>query len=183
MNLKIIQTSLPEVLLLEPKVVVDERGFFMESFNRKCFESAIGYPVDFLQDNHSRSSRNVLRGMHYQLRYPQGKLVRVVSGETFDVAVDMRRSSPYFGRWAGVVLSAKNRQQLWIPPGFAHGFLVLSETADVLYKTTEYWHPESERSLSWSDAEVGIRWPIAGNPVLSDKDRNAASLREAEAFQ
>ncbi|CAJ0776021.1 dTDP-4-dehydrorhamnose 3,5-epimerase [Ralstonia psammae] len=182
MKLKVTQTALADVLLLEPKVFGDERGFFYESFNAQAFEAATGLNRVFVQDNHSGSVRNVLRGLHYQIQYPQGKLVRVVAGEVFDVAVDLRGHSPTFGQWTGVTLSAQNRRQLWIPEGFAHGFLVLSEHAELLYKTTEFWHPEFERCLLWNDVEVGIQWPIREVPTLSPKDRVGQPLRKAEAF-
>ncbi|MBY4949092.1 dTDP-4-dehydrorhamnose 3,5-epimerase [Cupriavidus respiraculi] len=183
MNLKVTPTGLPEVLIVEPRVFGDHRGFFFESFNARDFEEAIGRRVDFVQDNHSRSARKVLRGLHYQVERPQGKLVRVVAGEVFDVAVDMRRSSPNFGRWAGTVLSAENKRQLWVPEGFAHGFLVLSETADFLYKTTDYWFPEHERTVIWNDRAIGIEWPLDGEPVMAEKDRTARSLREADCYE
>jgi len=174
----VIPTDLPEVLILEPKVFGDERGFFMESYNRRAFNAAVGYEVDFVQDNHSRSTRGVLRGLHYQLPpHAQGKLVRVTSGHVFDVAVDIRRGSPSFGKWVGVDLSAENHRQLWIPPGFAHGFLVLSDLADFLYKTTNYYAPTSEGAVRWDDDDVGIAWPDAGvAPQLSDKDIAAPPL-------
>ncbi|MBA3596112.1 MAG: dTDP-4-dehydrorhamnose 3,5-epimerase [Methylibium sp.] len=183
--MNITHTTLPEVLILEPKVFGDERGFFMESFNQQAFDAAVGYSVTFVQDNHSRSARGVLRGLHYQLPpHAQGKLVRVTSGAVFDVAVDMRRSSPRFGRWVGVELSAAaNHRQLWIPPGFAHGFLVLSESADFLYKTTDYYSPQSEGSVRWNDEDLGIAWADAGvAPVLSSKDSIAPALARAPAF-
>ena len=181
--MKVTPTELPEVLLLEPNVFGDERGFFMESFNQKAFDAAVGYPISFVQDNHSRSARGVLRGLHYQLPpHAQGKLVRVTSGAVFDVAVDMRRSSPRFGRWTGVELSEENRRQLWIPPGFAHGFLVLSEIADFLYKTTDYYAPEHERTLLWNDPALAIPWPLRGEPTLAKKDRQGAPLAAAERF-
>jgi dTDP-4-dehydrorhamnose 3,5-epimerase len=182
MKLTVTQTALTGVLLLEPKVFGDERGFFYESFNAQDFAAATGLNRTFVQDNHSGSARNVLRGLHYQTQYPQGKLVRVLAGEVFDVAVDLRRHSSTFGQWIGITLSTENRRQLWIPEGFAHGFLVLSEQAEVLYKTTEFWHPEFERCLLWNDAEVGIRWPITEAPMLSPKDSVGEPLREAEAF-
>lgn len=178
----VTKTGLPEVLLLEPKVFGDERGFFFESFNHRDFQQATGLNVMFVQDNHSRSSQGVLRGLHYQIQNPQGKLVRVTQGAVFDVAVDMRRSSPRFGQWVGVELSADNKLQLWIPPGFAHGFVVTSESADFLYKTTDYWYPEHERSLLWCDPAVGIRWPLTASPKLAPKDAAAALLAEAEGF-
>ena len=176
-------TSLADVLIIEPKVFGDERGFFFESFNSKKFSEAVGQSLNFVQDNHSRSSRNVLRGMHYQIRQPQGKLVRVITGEVFDVAVDIRKNSPTFGKWTGVLLSAENKRQLWIPPGFAHGFVVTSEYAEFLYKTTDYWAPEYERSLSWKDPAIGIEWPINGEPILSEKDKVAKNLADAEVFE
>lgn len=174
-------TALPDVLLVEPKVFGDARGFFLESWNAKAFAEA-GIPAAFVQDNHSRSPRGVLRGLHYQIRQPQGKLVRVVAGEVFDVAVDLRRASPTFGRWAGERLSADNKRMLWIPPGFAHGFLVLSESADFIYKTTDYYAPEHERVLAWNDADLGIKWPLAGTPTLAARDAAGARLRDAEVF-
>ena len=182
--MKVTPTALPGVLILEPKVFGDERGFFLESFNQQAFDAAVGHSVGFVQDNHSRSQRGVLRGLHYQLPpHAQGKLVRVVSGAVFDVAVDMRRASPTFGRWAGCELSAQNQRQLWIPPGFAHGFLVLSESADFLYKTTDYYAPQAEAALRWDDPNLGIDWPLAGlTPLLSGKDAAAPSLAEARPF-
>ncbi|MEZ7816156.1 MAG: dTDP-4-dehydrorhamnose 3,5-epimerase [Burkholderiaceae bacterium] len=177
-------TPLDGVLLLEPKVFGDERGFFFESFNQRDFDQATGLSVQFVQDNHSKSSHGVLRGLHYQIQHPQGKLVRVTAGEVFDVVVDLRSSSATFGRSYCITLSADNQKQLWIPPGFAHGFLVTSESAEFLYKTTDYWYPEFERSLLWSDPVLGIEWPIAQGqePVLAKKDELALSLRLAEAF-
>jgi dTDP-4-dehydrorhamnose 3,5-epimerase len=181
--MKVTETSLPGVLLIEPKVFGDARGFFLESWNARAFREATGVDADFVQDNHSRSARGVLRGIHYQLVRPQGKLVRVVSGEVFDVAVDLRRSSQHFGRWTGVRLDATSHRQLWIPPGFGHGFLVLSETADFLYKTTEYWFPEHDRSLAWNDPAVGIDWPLGGAaPVLAAKDASASRLADADLY-
>ena len=177
-----IPTAIPDVLIIEPKVFGDERGFFFESFNRRQFAELIGRDVDFVQDNHSRSAKNVLRGLHYQIQQPQGKLVRVVQGTVFDVAVDIRRSSPTFGQHVGVELSADNKRMLWVPEGFAHGFLVLSDTAEFLYKTTDYWAPEFERSLAWNDPAIGIQWPIQGEPSLSVKDQQAKALAEAEHF-
>jgi len=174
-------TAIPGVLIIEPKVFGDERGFFLESFNEREMRK-IGIDAHFVQDNHSRSRRNVLRGMHYQLVQPQGKLVRVVSGTAFDVAVDMRRDSPTFGRWVGVELSAENKRMFWLPPGMAHGFVVLSESADFLYKATDYYLPQSERSLLWSDPEIGIEWPLTGEPVLSGKDMAGTPFCQAEAF-
>ncbi|EKM95232.1 dTDP-4-dehydrorhamnose 3,5-epimerase [Pseudomonas sp. JL972] len=180
--MKIIETSIPDVLIIEPKVFGDERGFFYESFNAAAFEAATGLKRQFVQDNHSKSQRGVLRGLHYQIQQPQGKLVRVVAGEVFDVAVDLRRSSPSFGRWTGVLLNAENKRQLWIPEGFAHGFVVLSETAEFLYKTTDYYAPEHERSLLWNDPELGIDWPLDTPPQLSAKDQAGKLLRDAELF-
>ena len=174
--------AIPGVMLLEPKVFGDDRGFFFESFNHARFEAAIGRSVTFVQDNHSCSSKHVLRGLHYQIRQPQGKLVRVVRGEVFDVAVDIRRSSPTFGQWVGQMLSAENKHQLWIPEGFAHGFVVLSDTAECLYKATDYYAPEYERCIAWNDPAIGIQWPIEGTPVLSLKDRQGRFLAEAEHF-
>ncbi|MEZ7834214.1 MAG: dTDP-4-dehydrorhamnose 3,5-epimerase [Burkholderiaceae bacterium] len=177
-------TPLDGVLLLEPKVFGDERGFFFESFNQRDFDQATGLSVQFVQDNHSKSSQGVLRGLHYQIQHPQGKLVRVTAGEVFDVVVDLRSSSATFGRSYGITLSADNKRQLWIPAGFAHGFLVTSESAEFLYKTTDYWYPEFERSLLWSDPALGIEWPIAQGqePVLAKKDEVALSLSLAEVF-
>ncbi len=178
----ITPTALPEVLILEPKVFGDERGFFYESFNQRDFAKATGLNVQFVQDNHSRSVKGVLRGLHYQIEHPQGKLVRVTQGEVFDVVVDLRRSSPNFAKWDGVLLSAQNYRQLWVPPGFAHGFVVISDTAEFLYKTTDYWYPEYERSLRWNDPAVGVQWPISGMPQLAAKDASASLLSEAQAF-
>ena len=178
----VIRTALPEVLILEPKVFGDARGFFFESFNQREFERATGVNAVFVQDNHSRSARGVLRGLHYQISHAQGKLVRVTAGSVFDVAVDLRRSSPHFGQWVGMELSAENQRQLWIPPGFAHGFVVTSEAAEFLYKTTDYWYPEHERSLRWDDATLAIDWPLTGAPVLAAKDANAPALEDAETF-
>jgi dTDP-4-dehydrorhamnose 3,5-epimerase len=176
-------TAIPDVLVLEPTVFGDARGFFFESFNARDFHEMTGLDVTFVQDNHSRSAQGVLRGMHYQIEHPQGKLVRVVQGEVFDVVVDLRRSSPTFGRWVGQVLSAENRKQIWIPPGFAHGFVVLSDGAEFLYKTTDYWHPVHERCLLWNDPEVGIMWPIAHEPQLAAKDIAGDSLAKADLFR
>jgi dTDP-4-dehydrorhamnose 3,5-epimerase len=175
-------TAIPEVVILEPKVFGDKRGFFFESFNARAFREATGLTRDFVQDNHSKSARNVLRGLHYQIEQAQGKLVRVVEGEVFDVAVDIRRASPTFGRWVGVHLSAENKKQLWVPEGFAHGFVVLSETAEFLYKTTDYYNPAFERSILWNDPDLDIRWPISGAPQLSAKDSAANGFRDAETF-
>jgi dTDP-4-dehydrorhamnose 3,5-epimerase len=180
--MKTIPLAIPDVMLLEPKVFRDDRGFFFESFNQARFEAAIGRSVTFVQDNHSRSVKNVLRGLHYQIQQPQGKLVRIVAGAVFDVAVDIRRSSPTFGRWVGEILSAENKRQLWVPEGFAHGFVVLSDTAECLYKTTDYYVPEHERCIAWNDSAIGIQWPIECAPVLSAKDRQGTSLAEAEHF-
>jgi dTDP-4-dehydrorhamnose 3,5-epimerase len=176
-------TSLPGVLVLEPKVFGDARGFFFESFNARDFNACTGLDVNFVQDNHSKSAKGVLRGLHYQIQHPQGKLVRVTQGEVFDVAVDMRRSSPTFGQWEGVVLSAENKRQLWIPPGFAHGFLVTSDSAEFLYKTTDYWYPEHERSLLWNDPTIGIQWPLQSPPLLASKDAAAQQLRGAVSYE
>lgn len=179
--MNVIETSLPGVLILEPKVFGDERGFFFESYNKMTVERA-AITADFVQDNHSRSVRNVLRGLHYQIKQPQGKLVRVVQGEAFDVAVDIRRSSPHFGKWAGFNLSAENKRMTWIPPGFAHGFLVLSEVAEFLYKTTDYWAPEHERCIIWNDPDLAIQWPRHENLSLSPKDQIGSLLKDAELF-
>ena len=180
--MKITPTRIPDILEIEPQVFGDNRGFFFESFNAAKFRALTGFEPSFVQDNQTRSSRNVLRGLHYQIRRPQGKLVRVASGEVFDVAVDVRKDSPSFGQWIGQILSAENRKQLWIPPGFAHGFLVLSEHADFLYKTTDYWAPEYERCIAWDDPALAIEWPLQGAPVLSLKDREGAALSAAELF-
>lgn len=180
--MKVERSSIADVLLLEPKVFGDARGFFYESYNRKTFAQATGLDVEFVQDNHSRSSRNVLRGLHYQLRQPQGKLVRVTAGEIWDVAVDLRRGSASFGRWTAASLSAESRRMLWVPAGFAHGFLVLSEQAEVQYKTTDYYAPEHERTLLWNDPALAISWPLAGEPVMADKDRRGTLLASAETF-
>jgi dTDP-4-dehydrorhamnose 3,5-epimerase len=179
----ITRTSLPEVLVFEPRVFGDERGFFFESWNAREFGAATGLDIAFVQDNHSRSARNVLRGIHYQVVKPQGKLVRVVSGAVFDVAVDLRKSSPNFGKWVGVELSADNKKQVWIPPGFGHAFLVLSEQADFLYKTTDYWSGGHDRSLRWNDPSVAVCWPLVdAAPVLSEKDARAPLLPDAEVY-
>ena len=174
--------AIPEVILFEPKVFGDDRGFFFESFNQARFEQAVGRAVNFVQDNHSRSGRNVLRGLHYQIRQAQGKLVRVTTGEVFDVAVDLRRSSPTFGQWVGAVLSAENKKQLWVPAGFAHGFLVLSDDAEFVYKATDYYHPEAERGIRWNDPAIGIAWPRSSQPLLSPKDQSAPLLADAETY-
>jgi dTDP-4-dehydrorhamnose 3,5-epimerase len=184
--LKVTATRLPEVLVIEPKVFGDERGFFFESYNEAAFRAATGVGAAFVQDNHSRSAGGVLRGLHYQIRQPQGKLVRVVTGRVYDVAVDMRRSSPRLGQWVGIELSAENKRQLWVPPGFAHGFLVLSDSADFLYKTTDYYAPQFERALAWDDAHVGIDWALAeigGRPTVSPKDAAAPGWDGAEFFE
>ncbi|MEO8037741.1 MAG: dTDP-4-dehydrorhamnose 3,5-epimerase [Betaproteobacteria bacterium] len=178
-----IKTPIDGLVVIEPKVFGDTRGFFFESFNRRTFAELSGYTGDFVQDNHSRSQKGVLRGLHYQIRQPQGKLVRVVAGAVFDVAVDVRRSSATFGRWHGVELTGENKRMLWIPPGFAHGFVVTSDSADFLYKTTDYWAPDHERSIAWNDPEIGIEWPFADEPQLSAKDRAGKLLREAEVFE
>ena len=180
--MRITQTEIPEVLILEPQVFGDDRGFFLESFNKRQWLAATGLKRDFVQDNHSRSSKGVVRGIHYQLRQPQGKLVRVVRGEVFDVAVDLRRSSATFGHWVGVVLSEANRLQLWIPEGFGHGFMVLSASADFLYKATDYYAPEHERCIIWNDPQLGIAWPQGITPQLSAKDRAGVRLDEAEVY-
>jgi dTDP-4-dehydrorhamnose 3,5-epimerase len=179
--MNLIETSLPGVLLLEPKVLGDARGFFLESWNRQTF-AELGLDLDFVQDNHSRSARGVLRGLHYQLNEPQGKLVRVVSGAVFDVAVDLRKSSPNFGQWVGHELSADNRRMLWIPPGFGHGFLVLSDMADFLYKTTAYYAPQWDRGIRWDDPQIGVAWPLDGAPTLSAKDQVQPLLKDAEVY-
>jgi dTDP-4-dehydrorhamnose 3,5-epimerase len=180
--MNIQQTKLPEVLVIEPKVFGDSRGWFCESFNARTFAELTGVQTPFVQDNHSCSAQHVLRGLHYQIQQPQGKLVRAVVGTIFDVAVDIRRSSPNFGQWVGVELSAENRHQLWVPAGFAHGFVVLSETAEVLYKTTDYYAPSAERSILWNDPEIGIVWPFTAEPTLSAKDLAAQPLKTAEVF-
>jgi len=182
MKITVTPTSLPEVKIIEPRVFGDARGYFYESFNAREFAQATGEQVEFVQDNHSLSAKNVLRGLHYQIEHPQGKLVRVIAGAVFDVAVDMRRSSPNFGKWAGVTLSAENRCQLWIPPGFAHGFVVLSASAEFLYKTTDYWFAEHERSLLWNDPALRITWPLDGEPVLAAKDAAGKPLCEADTY-
>ena len=180
--MKAIPLAIPDVVLIEPKVFGDERGFFFESFNQARFEEAIGKPVQFVQDNHSRSARNVLRGLHYQIQQPQGKLVRVVQGEVFDVAVDLRKSSKTFGQWVGEILSAENKRQLWIPEGFAHGFVVLSDTAEFLYKTTDYYAPAHERCILWNDETLAIHWPAGIQPILSAKDAQGKAFVDAEVF-
>jgi dTDP-4-dehydrorhamnose 3,5-epimerase len=180
--MNVVQTAIPGLLILEPKVFGDSRGFFMESFNAKAFRDATGLDVNFVQDNHSRSGKGVLRGLHYQIEQAQGKLVRVVRGSVFDVAVDLRKASATFGKWVGVELSEENNRQLWIPPGFAHGFLVTGESADFLYKTTDYYAPQFERSLAWNDPTVGVVWPLEGEPQLSAKDVAGKVLAECETF-
>ncbi len=182
--MKITATAIPDVLLIEPRVFGDERGFFLESFNQRAFNDATGLDMHFVQDNHSRSAQHVLRGLHYQVVQPQGKLVRVAAGEVFDVAVDIRPGSPTFGRWAGEVLSSSNKRQLWVPPGLAHGFMVLSESADVLYKATDYYAPEHERCIAWNDPTLAIEWPVMiGGPLLSGKDAKGLAFLQAEVFE
>lgn len=180
--MKVTPTAIPEVLVLEPRVFGDDRGFFYESFNARTFEQLTGQRVNFVQENHSKSARNVLRGLHYQVRQPQGKLVRVTAGAIFDVVVDLRRSSSFFGRWIGVELSAENGHQLWIPSGFAHGFVVTSDSAEVQYKTTDYWSPEYERTILWNDPALDIAWPLQGDAMLSGKDSAGQLLVDAEVF-
>lgn len=180
--MQVTPTAIPEVLVIEPKVFGDARGFFFESYNHKTFQEATGLAVDFVQDNHSRSAQGVLRGLHYQIQQAQGKLVRVVAGAVFDVAVDIRRSSPTFGQYVGMELSAENKKMLWVPPGFAHGFLVLSDGTEFLYKTTDYYAPSSERAIAWDDPQIGIAWPLPFAPLLSAKDQAAAKLHDAEGF-
>lgn len=182
MPFTVIKTELPEVLILEPKLFGDDRGFFFESYNKREFEQATGLQVNFVQDNHSRSEKGVLRGLHYQIKHPQGKLVRVTEGSVYDVAVDIRRYSPNFGKWVGTEISASNKRQIWIPAGFAHGFVVVSEYAEFLYKTTDYWHPEHERCLLWNDPELNIQWPIDFEPKLAEKDTKGQLLSDAEVF-
>lgn len=181
--MQVIPTAIPEVLILEPKVFGDDRGFFYESFNQQTFEKLTGVKANFVQDNHSKSAANVLRGLHYQIEQSQGKLVRVTAGEVFDVIVDIRRQSSTFGQWVGVVLSAENKRQLWIPPGFAHGFLVLKNDTEFLYKTTDYYAPQHERCIRWDDPTIGIQWPLAGLPNLSAKDQIGADFLQAEVFE
>jgi len=180
--MKTVSTDIPGVIILEPKVFGDDRGFFFESYNRRAFREATGIDPDFVQDNHSKSARNVLRGLHYQVKNVQGKLVRVTAGEVYDAVVDLRRSSPTFGRWMGVTLSAANRRMLWVPEGFAHGFVVTSESAEFLYKTTDYYAPEHERSLLWNDPALGIPWPLQGVPLVKANDANGTPLASAETF-
>jgi dTDP-4-dehydrorhamnose 3,5-epimerase len=180
--MKVVRTDIPGVLIIEPKVFGDARGFFFESFNLRRWREATGLDSEFVQENHSRSTRHVLRGLHYQIRQPQGKLVRVILGEVFDVAVDLRRGSPSFGRWTGVHLSAENKRQFWVPPGFGHGFVVLSEAAEFLYLTTDYYAPEHERAIIWNDPDLAIAWPIEAAPLLSPKDAEAPRFRDAEVY-
>jgi len=180
--MQVIDTAIPDVKILEPKVFGDERGFFFESFNQQRFEAAIGRKVEFVQDNHSRSVKGVLRGLHYQIQHPQGKLVRVTVGEVYDVAVDLRQSSPTFGQWVGVTLSAENKRQMWVPEGFAHGFVVTSDVAEFLYKATDYWYPEHERCIVWNDPALNIAWPLQDEPALSGKDQLGKRLTEADRF-
>tara|TARA_Y100000992_G_scaffold302502_1_gene276942 strand:+ start:23 stop:574 length:552 start_codon:yes stop_codon:yes gene_type:complete len=182
MSYKVKKTSFDEVLLLEPEVYSDDRGYFFESFNQKDFNHSVGLEINFVQDNHSKSKKNVLRGLHYQVKKPQGKLIRVLRGKIFDVVVDMRLSSPNYGKWFGVIISSENRLQLWVPEGFAHGFLTLSDAAELAYKTSDYWHPKYERSLLWNDDEIGIEWPISDEPLLTEKDSNGSTLKEAEPY-
>jgi len=181
--MNIIPTEIPDVLIVEPRVFGDDRGFFFESFNQRVWEEQTGLKTAFVQDNHSRSTKNVLRGLHYQIKHPQGKLVRVCQGEVYDVAVDIRKSSPTFGKWVGVVLSAENKRQLWVPEGFAHGFVVVSDVAEFLYKTTDYWAMEYERSIIWNDPDLAIEWPFQGEPVLAKKDAEGKVFRDAEYFE
>jgi dTDP-4-dehydrorhamnose 3,5-epimerase len=180
--MKVVPTEIPEVLIIEPKVFEDDRGFFFESFNRRAFAEKTGVEADFVQDNHSRSSQDVLRGLHYQIQQPQGKLVRVVAGAVFDVAVDIRKSAPTFGKWVGCLLSAENKRLLWVPVGFAHGFLVVSQTAEVLYKTTDYYAPAHERCILWNDPDLAINWELTATPVLSAKDQAGQPFKAAELF-
>ena len=180
--MNVVQTAIPDVLMIEPRVFGDTRGFFLEGYNARGFRQATGLSVDFVQDNHSRSRRGVLRGLHYQVQQAQGKLVSVVCGAVFDVAVDIRRSSPGFGRWVGVEVSEDNHRQLWLPPGIAHGFLVLSERVDVFYKTTDYYAPEHERVILWNDPDIDIEWPLADKPLLSPRDQAGLPLKQAECF-
>jgi dTDP-4-dehydrorhamnose 3,5-epimerase len=181
--MQVIKTAIPDVLILEPKVFGDDRGFFFESFNQQTFQNFTGIKAHFVQDNHSKSAANVLRGLHYQIEQAQGKLVRVTAGEVFDVAVDIRRQSPTFGKWVGVVLSVENNRQMWIPPGFAHGFIVLKDDTEFLYKTTDYYAPQHERCIRWDDPAIGIDWPIVKAPILSGKDQLGLALSEAEVFK
>jgi len=180
--MNVIQTSIPDILIIEPAIFGDERGFFYESYNQKVIAEKAGITQTFVQDNHSRSEKNVLRGLHYQVKQTQGKLVRVIAGEAFDVAVDIRKSSSTFGKWVGIVLSADNKRLLWVPQGFAHGFVVLSDSAEFLYKTTDYYAPEYERSIAWNDPDIAIEWPLPGEPILSQKDLRGQFLKDAEIF-
>ncbi len=180
--MKVIETEIPDVLIIEPQVYRDKRGFFLESYNARAFQQATKLDVTFVMDNHTRSQRGVLRGLHYQIKQPQGKLVRVLHGKVFDVSVDIRKSSPTFGKWVGVEISDENKRQVWIPQGFAHGFVVLSESADFFYKTTDYYAPEHERCINWNDPTIGIEWPFQDKPQLSDKDKNGLTLQEADIF-
>ncbi|TAJ20461.1 MAG: dTDP-4-dehydrorhamnose 3,5-epimerase [Rugosibacter sp.] len=180
--MKIISTQIPEVLLIEPTVFVDDRGFLFESFNERRFRDILGRDIAFVQENQSYSRKNVLRGLHYQIQRPQAKLVRITQGAVFDVAVDLRKSAATFGQWVGEILSAENKRQMWVPEGFAHGFLVLSDTAECIYKTTDYWAPEFEQNLVWNDATISVQWPLQGDPVLSEKDRQAKALQEVGIF-
>lgn len=180
--MNVVLTRIPDVLILEPKVFGDERGFFFESYNARGFTEKTGINAQFVQDNHTRSAKNVLRGLHYQIQQPQGKLVRVTAGEVFDVVVDLRKSSPAFGQWTAITLSAANKRMLWIPPGFAHGFLVVSDFAEFLYKTTDYWAPAHERCIAWNDPQLNIAWPLQGAPLLSTKDQNGAPFVSADIF-
>ena len=180
--MNVIETTISDVKIFEPKVFGDTRGFFFESFNYRVFEEAVGHSVEFVQDNHSKSAKNVVRGLHYQIDHAQGKLVRVVAGEVFDVAVDIRRASPTFGQWVGVVLSAENKRQLWIPEGFAHGFVVMSDAAEFLYKTTDYWYPDAERAIRWDYPTLAIEWPISGEALVSGKDGAAPAFKDAVYF-
>lgn len=181
--MRLIETSIPDVCVIEPSVFGDERGFFLESYHENKFRELTGANLKFVQDNHSRSAKNVLRGLHYQIQQPQGKLVRAVTGEVYDVAVDLRKNSPTFGQWAGEILSAENKRMLWIPPGFAHGFLVLSEYTDFLYKTTDYYAPDHERTLAWDDPVLNIDWPLRADPVLSVKDKSGTSFSNCEVYE
>jgi len=180
--MNIIPTTIPDVLVLEPRVFGDDRGFFFESFNERTWQAITGLDVRFVQHNHSRSAENVLRGLHYQIQQPQGKLVRVIAGEVFDVAVDIRRSSPTFSRWFGATLSADNKRQMWVPAGFAHGFCVTSEYAEFLYLTTDYWAPGHERCIAWNDPDLAISWPISGSPLVSAKDQEGSRFKDADLF-
>ena len=181
--MQVVKTAIPDLLILEPKVFGDDRGFFFESFNQQTFQNLTGVKAHFVQDNHSKSTANVLRGLHYQIEQAQGQLVRVTAGEVFDVAVDIRRQSTTFGKWVGVVLSAKNKRQLWVPPGFAHGFVVLKDNTEFLYKTTDYYAPQHERCIRWDDPAIGIEWPIVQAPILSGKDQQGLALSQAEVFE